>query len=673
MSRSLLGVTMLLLMAFTSVQSVMASGTEFSLSGSDLLVNVNTKWVGCREGGYFPIRTMIRNNGKARTITLEISPNNSSQKCPTVSRTFSLEQNATINASLLIPMVSRGSYADFRVLEKGREIKKLSKSLSLPEVSGSSDVGPSMLVVARKVEEFEFYNKAINHLLKRSSSAAYGVDVYAQHVRPNELPVNWLGYTGIDLLAIPLETFAQDVSVETRNSILQWVSSGGNLLIYDVGEKIVKSASLEETINWKNRAFIDKKWSGLDIGKMSKLEVVSVTAPTVASTEDFSGLSPWKMTQGNFAIRSLGLGKVIAMTDSPFPGTISHWNWLLGHYSNDRLLWHNRNGMVPRSGSNSFFQFLIPNVGRVPVFSLLVLITIFTILIGPVNYIYYLRKRQLAMLLITVPIIAFGSSLTLLAYSTITHGFSVKSRVRSITYLDQKQNHAMSVSRVAYFAGMAPSEGLSFEPTTAVYPIWPVNESFVSGRINWSESQHFQNGWLRSRTRTQFLTVSQQDQRGRLILKNENAATPKVSNGLKWDIESLILVDEAGKAWFAKNLVAGKDIELKPVTEEDREDLRKYLNEHDLILPNGVSSSTIAQDFSPPNAYAHYGRYQLPTNYKNNLSEKNLSSFSLPTNKRKHELKPGSYFAILKQEPDLDLGLKKSKKNISVHLLFGYF
>ncbi len=55
--------------AFTC-NSSFAIGTEFTVTGSDLVVDVNTKWIGGRDGGYYPVRVRVRNIGPPRRLTL---------------------------------------------------------------------------------------------------------------------------------------------------------------------------------------------------------------------------------------------------------------------------------------------------------------------------------------------------------------------------------------------------------------------------------------------------------------------------------------------------------------------------------------------------------------------------------------------------------------------------
>ena len=88
----------------------------------------------------------------------------------------------------------------------------------------------------------------------------------------------------------------------------------------------------------------------------------------------------------------------------------------------------------------------------------------------------------------------------LLGYAIASDGFALRTRVRSLTMLDQTRGEAVSWSRVSYYAGLAPSGGLRFSRDTAIYPI----ESSFTGSgahrvLDWTEDQHMTSGWLRSR------------------------------------------------------------------------------------------------------------------------------------------------------------------------------
>jgi len=665
------------------VASVWAIGTEFTLSGSDLVVNVNTKWTGGHNGGYYPIRVQIRNIGPARQLTLDIRSDHPSNPVAEVGQRIAIEQNQTLNTTLLIPMVDSGSSARFRVLENGREIKNLSSPFSLPDVNYVYNHGGSMLVVQRNVVETDKYNEAALNQFSRSGStpSRHGASYYApsgefcETVNPEGLPENWLAYTSADVVAMSLQTLSQRITPEARNAILNWVETGGNLIIYEVNDDPVSSAALNQSLDWNRRSFRDEVWLPSERNMFRHISLIDETDNSRTVPEDFSDGERWPVNDTTFAIRALGLGRVVAFRENPFPGTISHWTWLMNQLGEQRLSWRNRNGFSARQLTPSFMQFLIPGVGGVPVTAFLLLITVFTIVIGPVNYAYFMRKKRLSMLLITVPLLSLGSSLLLVGYSTVAHGFSIKSRVRSITYLDQKQGTSISINRVAYYAGVAPSQGLKFGKSTAVYPVWPTYEAYESGRIDWTDQQHLTSGWLRPRTRTQFLTVTNEEQRGRVDYKAKGAEAVEVSNGLEWDLETILLVDQQGKAWIGGPVRAGGVAELKPANPEDLTQLRTTITEKDLALPDGMTLQDMPAAVDPYRyRYGHgYDPYEDVGGdvYSRSLQESTLSQFRQPESYRS-VLRPNSYFAILKAHDDLDIGLQNTRERMSLYTMVGF-
>lgn len=657
-----------LLLTLAFPVSALAIGSAFTLSGSDLVVDVDAKWVGCRDGGYYPIRARIRNIGPARKITLQYGSSNSTQKIPLVTRDLTLEQNATIFTTLLIPMVSEGTYGDLRILEGGRALKGLSQSIPLPDTAYQGNRSPQMLIVSSRLEDGRFFNEALQRKYTSGPYSHISMD-NSDVVQPNMLPTLWTAYTGLDLLAIPLATLEREISPEARQALLAWVHSGGTLLVYQTGPN---AAVLDKLIGWEQRKFAETTWTPAHVGGFRRLELPDPADESRLVPEDYSAGAPWQVEESLFAQRGCGLGKVVRFQESPFPGTNSHWTWLLSHLDQGNLLWNDRHGISVRQPNATFMHFLIPGVGSVPIISFLVLITIFTVVIGPLNYGYFLRKKQLSMLLITVPVLAFGSSLLLVGYSTVANGFSVKSRVRSLTILDQGRNSSLSINRVAYFAGTSPTGGLSFEPTTAVYPIWPMELSHEAWRVNWSDTQHFRNGWLRSRTRTQFLTLSQREQRGRLELRGI-PDKPELANGLEWPLRLVYISDAAGELWFAENVSPGSTVQPTKATADHRGKLREILSQEALGLPEGMNQQQYYQNFGSPRPYVSthgyndmYGQHDI---YNNSQQEKLIRKFSLNS---ENGLEPRTYFAVLGGNPQLDLGLTKCKELASLHLLLGY-
>jgi len=658
--RSLGGLLLFVAAMLCTATPVSAAGSTFRFTGSDLTIDINAKWVGCREGGYYPIRFRIRNIGPARTITLTVRQTNSSQQIPTVTRNVSIEQNATVNASLLVPMVGHGSYGEVRVLENGRLLKGFRQSVSMTDVANQYDAAPQMLIASRSLEDGQKFSDAASQLFSGSHSS-YGGHVTdgTETVEPSSLPTLWTAYTGLDLLAVSREALSKDLSADTREAILDWVESGGTLIVYQVEDE---AAEVDRLIGWNSRRFVGSNWSTIHPASFLVQQVADPSDPSVQIRETIAEKDRWEL-DGFARHRSFGLGLVVYLKENPFPGTVSHWNWLLQGMKRE-FRFAQRNGINVRLGSSNFTAFLIPGVGSVPVVPFLILITIFTVVIGPLNYGYFLRKKRLSMLLVTVPALALGSSVLLLGYSTFANGFSVKSRVRSLTILDQAQQESLSISRVAYYAGMAPSSGLTFAPTTAVYPLRPFSQNFEGGRVNWSETQAWESGWLRSRTRTQFLITSKREQRGRLDVKPVDGGL-QVSNGLEWPLEQLFVTDEAGKLWTADNVDPGETVPMSPADDQSRSRWREMRDEFALGAPADTGASGAYSPYSPYDYTGDYPDYYSRSEQEEMIKNLGTTSQAVPGFMR-------SYCAILGTDPNLDLGYDRARPRNSIHLLAGF-
>ena len=70
----------------------------------------------------------------------------------------------------------------------------------------------------------------------------------------------------------------------------------------------------------------------------------------------------------------------------PFPGTSPQWNWVFRSAGVTRLKWFQRHGMSLHRENRDYWNWLVPGVGLPPVTTFLVLISVFVVVIGPINY-----------------------------------------------------------------------------------------------------------------------------------------------------------------------------------------------------------------------------------------------------------------------------------------------
>ena len=488
-------------------------------------------------------------------------------------------------------------------------------------------------------------------------------------VSPALLPAGWIDYSGVDVVAVRASVFA-GLPSDRRTALLDWVTAGGRLIVHDVQQPAASSAELARLLGpaaaqtTTGKGATDTGWTAasaegrrsmptdamvqaqslatgmpveviqdalmqflpnagnpglgaLDpgLGALDIEELKRRLGPLVEASLNAQGraelTSTWALSPPPFAVRQQGFGLIAAVTTDLFsrkkPAEAADWNWLLHDLGGASAAFPVRYGISARDGDKTYLDFPIPGVKGVPTISFLALITLFTLVIGPVNYIYLVRQKKIARLVVTVPVIAAATTVLLFAYSAVAHGFSTKGRVRSVTLIDPQARTATTVARLALFSGLAPSQGLQFSQGTGVFPIHPPFEDFHEGTVDWTDTQALTGGWLPSRTRTQFLTVTRRDERGRLTVAPAGLAL-KVSNGLTVALSHLIVSGTDGRLWFGRDVPAGGDATLHLLTDADWASVRELAVDSLPAVPAGVDENAML-DFNP-RFYRRWDRYQ---------------------------------------------------------------
>ena len=282
-----------------------------------------------------------------------------------------------------------------------------------------------------------------------------------------------------------------------------------------------------------------------------------------------------------FAMRTIGLGAIVAIaSDKPFPGKDTDWMWIFNSVPRSHWMWYQRNGFSLHRQNVDYWTFLIPGVGEAPAVSFLILVSLFAVVIGPVNYLLLGKTGRYYLLLITVPLGALLVTGGLFAYAIVTDGLGVKLRARSFTDLDQTSGRAVAWSRQSYYASIAPSRGLTFPSDATVFPIlYQPGQRFNSGErpdntLVWDEQQNLTRGYITSRTTTQFMVLRATQSPDKLAVTEGASAgqPPQVANQLKTDIRLLILRDSRGDFWQGDELADGMNTSLSAIRRRGRRD-----------------------------------------------------------------------------------------------------
>ena len=101
----------------------------------------------------------------------------------------------------------------------------------------------------------------------------------------------------------------------------------------------------------------------------------------------------------------------------------------------------------------------IPGFDGVPARTFLVILFLFSIVIGPVSYWFLRRKGQLVLLVLTAPLISLVSIGLLVGYALADDGFRIQGRAMTVTMLDQASRQAATRATVSRTALMRSSDG----------------------------------------------------------------------------------------------------------------------------------------------------------------------------------------------------------------------
>ncbi len=201
---------------------------------------------------------------------------------------------------------------------------------------------------------------------------------------------------------------------------------------------------------------------------------------------------------------------------------------------------------------------------RIPTHGIILIMLAFVVIIGPVNIIFLSRKKRRIWMLWTIPAISFVTTLLVFVYSLLSEGITPDIRISGLTLLDQVSHHAATYGGTAFYCPLTPSKGLQFDYETEATPLVSLGYNSGSSReVDWSQSQHFERGWVSARIPSYFHLRKAETARERIELSNENG-TWQIVNGLGAPIKSLWLADANMNLYEVSNVAAGQKTGLVP-------------------------------------------------------------------------------------------------------------
>lgn len=705
-----------------------------------LRVDIDTHWVDAN--GYRPIRVTATNwppgpTAADRSFRFELRPRSWEFGDAAQSVTFFLEmpQGApTASTTVSVPQYCGWQDFELQVYEDGFLLEDLSGHFAIPSrtTTGWSEAFPAVLIVDADAKVPYRSLPVPGPVPVRPPSARRLPDVRALATRlpavayygnpspgiplgnaiddddterllydlprvvmlpPASLPDRWLDYSCFDLVFLSREDLGQLVTQHPRQwaAVRAWLTTGPTLCVFDVD---LDSPQLAEVERWLELPPVTgpadtgpypgwtKPRHGPDSERIRGLENVPGTI-SYGSDEGSGGRRravPAPSGRTVLLLRPVGLGRVAALrTNEPLAPDTADFPLLLNALGPETWQWYRRHGFSFRRDNGDYWNLAVPGVGAAPVKSYLVLIALFAIVIGPVNYVLLQRRRRLYLLLVTVPGGAALVTLALLNYALISDGLGVRARVRSYTEIDQRRGQAVAWARQSYYAGLAPSQGLEYPPDAACYPIEHLpapRRSARERRLIWDDEQRLVSGYLSSRSTAQLAVVRSRATVQGLQLDEPTspAGPPRVTNQLGVVIDQLLLRDTQGRYYAARDIQPGQTFQPGPAAPEAvARDLR--------------AASLKLRPSYPPGYDARYNDrrygYQRRSYYWSAMDQ-NLpfprldeslleQALNLAVHNDLAKLAPRSYLALTRTSPEIPLGYRSAREEASFHVVVGHW
>ncbi|HEY7309407.1 MAG TPA: hypothetical protein VH643_08630 [Gemmataceae bacterium] len=367
---------------------------------------------------------------------------------------------------------------------------------------------------------------------------------------------NWLAYSRYDGIVVTGDDL-KAMSPAVRTALWQYVETGGALLV--LGE--------------------------------ADLRGLSVTGEK--TSED-----GWRLIESGF-------GRCIVSPDDNFDRwKDEHFQLIAASWSETVKPWDN-----PRNSYDANERFPVVEDIGIPIKGLFVLMFLFAVAIGPINFLVLARKKRRIWILWTTPAISLVTCLAVFGYMLLSEGWEGQLRTETFTLLDEGTHRATTVGWTAVYSPLTPSNGLHFSYETEVIP-QRMNEGRRAGvrscTLDWSRDQHLASGWVEARVPAHFKVRKSEMRHKRVNIHREADGKVSMVNALGAEITLITYADEHGRLYSGEHIAAGAPASLTPknvpeVPQPVQTMRQVYLSSNWLIGAQGIASAP--QRYLRPNSY----------------------------------------------------------------------
>ncbi len=501
---------------------LLVPGLAMAVDYGMISVNADPNPPGENTHGYNEYRVVVANRSQdtSRKVLLELSQDYSGggESIQEISRTVSIGPSTEVMVSLFHPAIPFGA-SGIRVTIDGYEQEERVPLRVVNPKSYYRERIPFVLLSR------EFKQPDLETMFD-SKSKSYDPDTlrFTTATLPtNQWSSNWHHYTRYDGIILTKQEFVL-TPAPIQMAMWRYVEAGGSLLI-------------------EGRTTIPDPWTS------------------------------FHTTESDILTYHVGFGRCLFLKESGLEASTTYQRDFIKRVWTETFTpWGQMNSQEEINR-----RFPVSEDSGIPFRSLYLLTFLFALLIGPVNLIVLTIKRRKIWIFWTVPLIAFFASAAIFGYASWAEGWGVLFRTVGFTILDEYSRRATTISLIGCYSPYTSSDGFHFSPETNVTFVNDFDRYNRSSRnlyIDWTQDQHFREGWISARVPIHLHLRKSETRRERLSVRKNPDGTLTAVNGLGARITRLLYRDTSGK-WFSGNGVkAGGEMALRPDSRSSGSQLR---------------------------------------------------------------------------------------------------
>ena len=487
--------------------------------------------------GYLEHRILVRNLSKTREHQIELTlPSDDygvgGDYLSQDSRTIRIAPEATSLVSIFQPAMpmDRDSLAVVIDGRRQKTVLSLGGPFGSRHAYGGGGEATLMVLASRDVPEqikdrlrTEFDPPNVGYPTGASDRFHESLAMFRSQSPVKEWSPNWLGYTCYDVVLL-MDHEVPSLPPDVVTALRRFAETGGTVLIHSANK--------------------DKK------------------AEVPLSLRD-AGAKP-----GEHGLYPVGFGMV-----GPSPMTGAGYNSNLNQNRTWPLNFLNRRNLAqaPKDA-----EVQVVSNATVPVRGLLLLVTVFAIGIGPVNFWLLWRWQKRMWLWWNIPAVSMATCLAVFGFALFSEGWRGRGRVVLMTLLDENTHNATTLGYVSFYCPLTPS-GQHYSYDTEVTPLarferqddygpyggprygYVRDHNGQARSMDWTNDQHLTSGWVAARVPTMFAVRKSETRRERVNVRLGADGTPTVVNSLGTHIDKLVYMTDKGTVYITTDLPAGEE------------------------------------------------------------------------------------------------------------------